>query len=221
MVDNDQGILDGPSMGPEDGNPPDSIVILIHGYGANGQDLIGLASQWQALLPQTIFLAPNAPEPCPGAPGGFQWFPLTTLSKEERQEGTYGIAPLLNDYIDRCLKKFNLSEDHLALVGFSQGTMLSLHVGLRRKKQIAGILGYSGLLTAPERLMNEMETKPPVLLFHGDRDPVIPCQAMFEAVGALEAAGLKVEKHLSPNTAHNIAPDAHRKGGIFLATVLA
>ncbi len=208
--------ISGPSSLPESGTKPDSIVIFLHGYGSNGDDLIGLAPNWRAILPNTVFLSPNAPEKTPMAPNGYQWFPLSTLAKSERETGVYKAAPTLNAYIDKVLAEYDLSEDRLALVGFSQGTMMALHVAPRRAKQLACVLGYSGALAAPHKLVDESKSKPPVMLIHGESDDVIPFPAMFEAVGALEALGLEVEKHISKNTPHGIAPDGLQKGGIFL-----
>ncbi len=196
-----------------------SMVILCHGYGSNGEDLINLAKTWQPSFPDTVFLAPNAPENSPN-PGGYQWFPINSFSKEERVAGTHKAAPALDGFIDESLKTYNLSPDHLVLVGFSQGTMMSLHIGLRRKHKIAGILGYSGALAGPDKLISEMKSKPPVMLIHGAMDNVIPFPALFEAVGALEAAGIKIEKHISQNTAHGIAKDGMEKGAEFLQKVL-
>lgn len=211
--------ISGPVIEPESG-APDSMVILCHGYGSNGNDLIALAPQWQAILPATVFLSPDAPEACAGAPGGYQWFPLTNMDKAERKAGVYKAAPVLDAFIDQSLEKYGLLEDRLALVGFSQGTMMALHVGPRREKQLAGILGFSGALTAPENLVAETRSKPPVALFHGSQDNVVPFPAMFEAVGALEAAGMKVQQHLSQNIAHSIGPDGLQKGGTFLAMII-
>ncbi len=212
--------LTGPKIEPKEGVKPDSLVIFCHGFGANGQDLIGLADNWRAMFPATVFLAPNAPEPCAGAPGGYQWFPISSFDREERATGTKRAAPILDRYIDETLEAYGLDESRLVLVGFSQGTMMALHAGLRRKKQIAGILGYSGALIMPERLVAEIRSRPPILLIHGDQDNVVPAYMMFESVGALEAAGLTVEKHLSQGVAHGIAPDGLQKGGIFIARVL-
>ncbi len=212
-------LLDGPVLKPL-GGVAKSLVILSHGYGSNGEDLINLAKNFQPDLPDTVFTAPNAPEKSPN-PGGFQWFPITSFSKEERVKGTYKAAPFLDEFIDHCLTEYQIPEAKLALVGFSQGTMLSLHVGLRRAKRIAGILGYSGALAAPESLVGEVKAKPPVFLIHGAMDNIIPFPALFEAVGALEAAGIKVEKHISQNTGHGIAPEGMEKGRAFLKRVLA
>ena len=212
--------LIGPVVTPENGEVADNAIILCHGYGSNGDDLISLAPHWQAILPKTIFLSPNAPEGCPGSPLGHQWFPLSTLSKQERREGSYKAAPILDAYIDQVLEQYHLTPDRLALVGFSQGTMMALHVGLRREESLAGILGFSGALSAPENLVAEIKTKPPVFLIHGDRDNIVPVQNMFESVGALAAAGIEADNHVSNKTAHNIAPDGLQKGGTFLAKLI-
>lgn len=212
-------MLDGPVLMPTSGKVK-SLVILSHGYGSNGEDLINLGKNWQSVLPDTLFVSPNAPENSPN-PGGYQWFPLNSFSKDERSEGTYKAAPFLDEFIDHCLKEYGVTSEKMALVGFSQGTMMSLHVGLRRQDQVAGILGFSGALASPGTLVTEMKTKPPVFLIHGAMDNVIPFPALFEAVGALEAAGLSIEKHISQNTAHGIAQDGMEKGGAFLARVLA
>lgn len=209
--------LSGPSLAPKDGAKPEQLIILCHGYGANGDDLIGLAPQLGAVMPKAQFVAPNAPEPCGMVPGGYQWFPLTTMSREERRDGTYRAAPILDAFIDAELAEHGLDESRLALIGFSQGTMMALHVGLRRAKPPACIVGFSGSLTAPERLIDEITVRPPVLLIHGDRDNVVPFPMMFEAAGALEAAGVTVDRHLSQGVAHGIAPDGLHKAMSFLA----
>ena len=146
----DSANLQGPMALPASGGAPRSMVILLHGYGSNGDDLIGLVPYWRSALPDTVFLSPNAPEPCPGAPGGRQWWALTNFSPDARAAGVRQAAPILNGFIDSQLAAYGLSEDRLALVGFSQGTMMALHVGLRRP--IAGIVGYSGMLADAEGL---------------------------------------------------------------------
>jgi len=212
--------LSGPETGPEDGAAPDSLVVFAHGYGSNGADLMGLVPHLRRVLPRTQFLAPNAPEACPMAPGGYQWFPLSTISREERDSGTGKAAPLLDAYLEAQLERFGLGPERLALVGFSQGTMVSLHAGLRRAPQIAGILGYSGSLAVPERLVDEIRGRPPVLLVHGTADETVPIWLMFESFGALQAAKVPVERHISQNTAHAIAPDGLEAGTRFLQRCL-
>lgn len=206
-------MLEGPSLAPS--ATVESLVVLAHGYGSNGADLIGLAHRWRTLLPSTLFLAPNAPERSPH-PGGFQWFSIGSFSALERREGTYRAAPLLDNYLDAQLAHHKLPPRKLALVGFSQGTMLSLHVGLRHVPCLAGIVGYSGALAAPEALKEEIRERPPVLLLHGTDDPLIPVQAMHEASAALTANGVVVQTHLSPGLGHSISPQGLEEGGRFL-----
>lgn len=210
-------MLDGPSLAPT--GQAESLVILVHGYGSNGADLIGLAQKWRGLLPATFFIAPNAPEPSPH-PGGFQWFPIGSFSAEERIAGTERAAPLLQAFIDAQLASHKLPSAKTALVGFSQGTMLALHVGLRREGPLAGLVGYSGALAAPEKLVAEIRTRPPVALLHGADDELIPFSAMFEAAGALKANRVPVETLLSRGIGHGIAQDGLEKGGRFLKRVL-
>jgi phospholipase/carboxylesterase len=214
-------LLDGPTSPPAAGGAPRSVVILLHGYGSNGADLIGLVPYWRAALPHTLFLAPDAPQPCPGAPGGRQWWPLTSLSPEARAAGVRVSAPALNAYIDGHLAAHNLSADRLALVGFSQGTMMALHVGPRRANAIAGIVGYSGMLADPEALGEELETKPPILLVHGDADDVLPVSALHQAKARLEDLGFEVESHVSRGLGHSIDEPGLVLGAKHLAARLA
>jgi phospholipase/carboxylesterase len=170
--------LEGPSAAPASGGQAKSLVIFLHGYGSNGADLIDLAPYWASALPDTLFLAPDAPQSCDGVPYGRQWWPLTSLAPAARAAGVRVSAFALNGYIDAQLAAHGLSEDKLALVGFSQGTMMALHVGPRRAKTLAGVVGFSGMLADPEALAAEVVTKPPLLLVHGDRTtscPSRPC----------------------------------------------
>jgi phospholipase/carboxylesterase len=216
----DASILSGPSAQPAAGGAPRSLVIFLHGYGSNGEDLIGLAPYWQEALPHTLFLAPNAPERCPGAPGGYQWWALSDLSPTARAAGVRRPAAVLNACIDAQLAAHGLAEDRLALVGFSQGTMMALHVGPRRQKTLAGIVGYSGMLADPEALVSEVRSKPPVLLVHGDADPVLPVAALGAASLALQQQGFEVSAHISPGLAHSIDAAGLRLGEDFLRRVL-
>ena len=210
--------LNGPRIEPE-GGKPEKLVILCHGFGSNGDDLIGLVPHLKRALPNAVYVSPNAPEICQGAPNGYQWFPLTTLSKEERLVGTLKAAPALDHFINQELEKYNLENKDLILVGFSQGTMMSLHVGLRRKSDIGGIIGFSGAMTLPENWKEEITSKPPVLLVHGDMDNVVPVQMMHEANAALEEIEIDVSHHVSPGVMHNIGPDGLQKALEFLAKV--
>ncbi len=215
-------VLDGPRLNPRSGGPARRLVVFLHGYGADGNDLIALGREWQALLPDAAFVSPHAPEPCAGAPMGRQWFELTFRSPDERWRGVTKAAPRLEAFLDAELGRHGLPPESLALVGFSQGTMMALHVGLRRAKAPAAIVGYSGIYVVPEgpegqrRAESEIRSRPPVLLVHGDRDELIPAQALFVSAQALSAAGIPVEWHLSQGIGHGIDGEGLRHGGMFL-----
>lgn len=205
--------LSGPRLPPARG-PASHLVVLVHGYGADGNDLISLAGHWQSLLPTTEFVAPNAPERVPGAPSGFQWFGLTRMDPQELAKGVAAAGPSLDAFLDQELARLHLTADRLALVGFSQGTMLSLHVGLRRKVRPAAIVGFSGMLPAPPPAGAAI---PPILLTHGDSDQVIPPQAMFLAANQLGLSGAAVQWHLARGMGHGIDPEGLMMAGTFLA----
>lgn len=205
---------------PANGRAPQSMVILLHGYGSNGADLMGLVPYWRASLPDTVFMAPNAPEPCPGAPGGYQWWALTDLGRESRAAGVRQAATLVHAFIDMHRTAYDLPNSKVALVGFSQGTMMALHVGPRRPEALAGIVGYSGMLTDAEALETEVKTKPPLLLIHGDADQVVPFAAMGEAQVASKRLGFEVDTYVAPGLGHSIDEAGLRLGGEFLARVL-
>ncbi len=212
--------IDGPRMPPARGGKPESLVILLHGYGSNGADLISLAPYWAKLMPGAAFVAPNGLEPVPQAPGGYQWFPLSSLDPHTMEHGVRAAAPSVDRFIDRELERYGLDESRLALVGFSQGTMMSLYVGLRRERQLAAILGFSGALVGAGGLKEQMRSKPPTMLIHGDRDPMIPIPAMFESAEGLAAAGHGALWHISYGVPHSIGQDGLDLGGDFLASCL-
>jgi phospholipase/carboxylesterase len=213
--------LDGPSAAPASGGPAKSLVIFLHGYGSNGADLIDLAPYWASALPDTLFLAPDAPQPCDGVPYGRQWWGLASLAPQARAAGVRVSAPALNAYIDDQLAAHGLGEDKLALVGFSQGTMMALHVGPRRAKILAGIIGFSGMLADPDALATEVVTKPPVLLLHGDRDEVLPVEALYQADIQLKGLDFDVASHVSPGLGHSIDEPGLQLGARFLISRLA
>lgn len=211
-------IVNGSSLQPLSGAPPKQIVLLLHGYGSNGADLIALAPHWRQALPDALFLAPNAPQRCGGS--GYQWWPLTAFTPQALAAGATSAAPAIDAFIDRKLAQYCLTEADLAIVGFSQGTMMALHVGLRRKKQVAGILGYSGMLTGAADLAHQEIGKPPVLLIHGSADPIVPVSALHAAEHALRRAGIEVETHVSPSLGHSVDPVGLRLGTQFVVKVL-
>lgn len=188
-----------------------SVVVFLHGYGANGADLLGLADPLGDHLPDTLFVAPDAPENCAGAPFGYQWFPIPWIdgsSEEEAERGMVQAAEDLNAFLDAVLIDEDLLPEQMVLFGFSQGTMMSLQVAPRREDEVAGIVAFSGRLLAPELLADEAVSKPPVLLVHGDQDDVVPVQSLPEAAEALQQAGFReVYAHIMKGTAHGIAPD--------------
>lgn len=213
------GRLDGPRLAPQ-GGTADSLIVLLHGYGSDGEDLIGLAAHWRALLPHSAFVAPHAPEPCAMAPMGYQWFPIGRIDPAEIAAGVASAAPGLARFLDDELARHGLPPERLALVGFSQGTMMALHVGLRRP-QLAAIVGFSGALAAPDVLAAERRSAPPVCLIHGELDQTIPVEAMLMAAESLAAAGVPVRWHTSPNIAHGVGQDGLEIGGTFLKDALA
>ena len=212
--------LSGPSHGPAAGGRPRRLVLLLHGLGADGNDLIGLAPYWAPLLPDAEFLSPNAPFPCDFAPYGYQWYSVQDRSRETQLAGVRAAAPLLDAAIDEALAARGLLARDLALVGFSQGTVMALFVGLRRAEPVAGILGFSGRLVAPEMLASEVRSRPSVLLVHGTEDPMIPHQEMAAAESALKAADVPVETLSCPGIGHSIDEAGLSRGGRFLRDVL-
>ena len=213
-------MIDGPRVPPASGEVPRGIVILLHGYGSNGADLISLAPIWRERLPGVLFVAPNAPEVCPGAPGGFQWWGLSGAGSSSRADGARRAAPILDAFIDAELAKAGLTEDRLALVGFSQGTMMALQVGPRRARCLAGIIGFSGMLADEAALATEAMTRPPILLVHGEADPMIPISAFYQTRDALKRYAFEVTSHVSAGLGHSIDGAGLNLGADFLATAL-
>ena len=218
--------LDGPRIAPRS-DKARNLVVFLHGYGADGNDLIDIGRAWQSLLPDTALVSPHAPQPCGQAPTGREWFALTFRDPNERWTGVNQAAPALNAFLDAELARHNLPPSALALVGFSQGTMMSLHVGLRRPVAPMAIVGYSGMLALPEdeagaeRFAAEVVSRPPVLLVHGDQDQLIPVQAVFHASQTLAALDVPTEWHISPGVGHGIDQEGLRQGGEFLARQLS
>ncbi len=201
--------LTGPSR-PAASGAATSLVIFLHGYGADGADLIGLAEPLAPHLPDTAFMAPNAPDRCLNNPMGYQWFPIPWLDGSDPAaagRAAAGAFAVLDRYLDETAAQTGIGPERTALFGFSQGTMMALQVGLRRKAPFAGIVGFSGRLLSPDALAAEIVSRPPVLLVHGDEDPMVPVASLAEAARALEAAGVPVETHVSRGVGHGIAPD--------------
>ncbi|PFG62855.1 phospholipase/carboxylesterase [Thioclava sp. ES.031] len=187
-----------------------SAVVFLHGYGADGADLLGLADPLGQHMPDTLFLAPDAPEPCRAAPYGRQWFPIPWIDNSSEAESAQGLKDAAADvdaFLDSVLEEQGLTPAQLAVIGFSQGTMTALEVLPRRAEPVAGLVAFSGRLLRPEALGNEAISKPPVLLIHGDQDPVVPFADMGKAGDALVSAGFDTYAHVMKGTGHGIAPD--------------
>ena len=213
------------------GGPPKQLVVFLHGYGADGNDLIELGQQWRAVLPEASFVSPHAPDRCPAQPMGRQWFPLSNRPPDDprgaadRWQGVQSAAPTIDAFLDAELARLGLDDSKLALVGFSQGAMMALHVGLRRRRAPGAIVGYSGLLVGGEHLAEAKARDlkgqtPPILLIHGDQDPMIPVDAMFIAANELAAAEFPNQWHLSMGVGHGIDGGGLRHGGLFIAKAL-
>lgn len=201
-----------------------SAVVFLHGYGADGADLLSLADPLGPHLPETAFYAPDAPQPCTGNPFGRQWFPIPWLdgsTEEQAQQGMAAAADDLNAFLDTVLTAEGLTADRLSVVGFSQGTMMALEVLPRRAHPVAGIVAFSGRLLNADMLAQQAVSKPPVLLLHGDQDPVVPFQDMGLAGDALVAAGFDTFGHVMKGTGHGISPDGLSVALAFLKERLA
>jgi phospholipase/carboxylesterase len=211
--------LEGPSFGPQAGGKPGHLVILLHGYGADGNDLIGLAPVLAPVMPDVVFHAPNAPYPCEGNPYGYQWFGISRLDPALALAGVRAAAPFAESFLDETMARYGLDESRTALVGFSQGTMMALHVGLRRAKPLAGIVGFSGMLAGPELVKDEMRSRPPILLAHGDADEMLPHVLTERAAEVLQQNGLDVSVHIAPGVGHGINESALSHAARFLLEV--
>jgi phospholipase/carboxylesterase len=187
-----------------------ALVMFLHGYGADGADLLGLADVLGPHLPGVAFAAPDAPERCVGGGFGYQWFPIPWLDGSAQAAAEAGLDAAsqdLNGFLDARLEAEGLAPRRLLLIGFSQGAMMSLHVALRRADPVAGVVAISGRLLRPEALAGEITVKPPVLLMHGDQDPVVPFEDMEKAGNALVGSGVPTFGHVMKGTGHGIAPD--------------
>ncbi len=208
--------LSGPRVAAQSGVAK-QLVVLLHGVGADGADLIGLAPALARFLPHAAFVAPNGPEPSDMAPFGYQWFSLQDRRAEAMLRGVQVATPVLDAFLDAELERHGLTSRELALVGFSQGTMMALHVALRRPVPVAAVLGFSGALLGAEALRTEAVSRPPVFLIHGDADEIVPVGALAAAVAGLQAADIPVRWEIRPGLPHGIDPDGIAHGGAFLA----
>ncbi len=213
--------LAGPEAGPASGGAPDSLVVLVHGYGADGNDLIGLAPYFAEVLPNAAFVSPHAPFRCGAAPFGRQWFDVWNEDPVSRLEEIRHAAAILDAFIDERCAALGIAEDRLALLGFSQGTMMSLFVAPRLAAPCAGVLGYSGRLEGADLLASETVSRPPVVLVHGDSDELLPLHRLQHAQAALEENGFEVAAHVRPGLGHGIDEAGIEIGRRFLSSRLA
>lgn len=216
-----QETLSGPEQPPAAGGQARQLVVLLHGVGSDGNDLIALAEPWSQLLPHAHFISPHGPAPYDMAPMGRQWFSLKDFSNEALLEGAIGAAPILDAFVDAKLAALGLDDRRLAFVGFSQGTMMSLYVAYRRVHACAAVLGYSGRLIGAERLETELRSRPPAMLIHGEADELIPAVESLLTADALGGQEVLAQWHISAGVGHGVAPDGLEIGGRFLAEMFA
>lgn len=213
--------LSGPMVPPRDGGAPKQAVVLLHGYGSDGQDMIGLASYWRDLLPNALFVAPNAPDRSRDNPSGYQWFAIDFGRPDYRFDGASRARPIIGGFLDDLWMQTGLEPKDTILGGFSQGAMMALHVGVSLDRALMGIVAFSGAFIAPEGFAEGQGPRPPVCLVHGDRDPVVDPKLSAEAAEVLRAKGFEVSYHVEVGAGHTIAPDGLDFAGDFLATVSA
>lgn len=210
--------LSGPMVPPANGGPAEQAVVLLHGYGSDGADLIGLAPQWQPILPEALFVSPNAPEMCRQSSFGFQWFDISLEGDRlaKRQVGVMTARPVLVEFLNDLWSQTGIAPEQTVLAGFSQGAMMALHVGLSLPQRLMGVIAFSGAFLPPEDFGSPTLAKPPVCLVHGDMDNIVDPEHSADADVALRLAGFDVSYHVSQGTAHGIAPDGLQFSSEFL-----
>jgi phospholipase/carboxylesterase len=212
-------MLSGPEQRQLEGEVPKQLVVFLHGLGADGSDLISLAPHFAQILPEAYFVSPDAPFPCDMAPYGKQWFSLQDRSDDAILSGVKTAVPILEEYIATQCERFGLTNKDVVLIGFSQGTMLSLYTALRAKESYAGVLGYSGALVAPQLIKDEIQSSPEICLVHGQADEIVPFAAFEEAMSVLQAQGLTVHGFSREGLGHGIDPAGMQIGQSFLKGV--
>ena len=217
---NDLPQLSGPEAEPASGGPAKQLIVFVHGYGADGNDLFSLSEYFAHVAPDAAFISPNAPYRCAGAPSGYQWYDVWMQDPAERLVAIRSTAAIFDNFLTQQLERRGLTEANLVLVGFSQGTMMSLFAAPRREKAIAGIVGYSGRMESPDKLVNEIRAKPPVVMVHGDSDELLAVSDMETAAAALKDCGVEIETHVRPGLGHGIDEDGIRVGLEFVRRVL-
>ena len=213
--------LSGPMLPPKSGGLPKQLMVLLHGYGADGADLIGLGQEWRELWPDMLFVAPNAPEICAGNPNGFQWFPLAVDRIAGRIEGAAAARPVLVNFLIDLWAQTGLTAADTILCGFSQGAMMALHVGTSLDQKLIGIVAFSGALIPPDGFGDDYFAKPPIALIHGEFDQVVDPNLSRESAQVLADAGFETRLHISPNIGHGIAQEGHMFATEFLLQQMA
>lgn len=208
--------LEAISISPFSKNKPQQVIVLCHGYGGDGKDISTLAINWQRFLPEAIFLCPNAPEICAVNPQGYQWFDLSSDKEELILEKSLVAEEKLNTFIDQILNNFQLEPNKLALVGFSQGCMMSIQIALKKKKQISCLIGYSGKVINQKHLSDNIHSKPKIFLMHGANDTLVPPTHLLEAKEYLVKHGLKIKTKMFKDCEHRIPVEGVSLGLGFL-----
>ena len=213
--------ISGPDQAPASGGSARQLVVLLHGWGADGNDLIGLAPHWAPRLPDARFVSPHAPYVCDANPNGRQWFSFQDRAPDEIMASVVHARAVIDHYLDTTLAEMGLAEDKLVLAGFSQGAMMALDVALRRRAPCAAVIGYSGRLLGPETLADEIRSRPPVLLVHGEADPMVPFAELADAVAALGANDVPTRWHAAPGLGHGIDAQGLELAADLMADTLA
>jgi phospholipase/carboxylesterase len=211
--------LSGPMLAPQSGAAPKQAVVLLHGYGSDGEDLISLGAHWQELLPDALFVSPNAPTVSAANPMGFQWFDIDGNRPEFRVEGARLGGVAIRDFLNELWAQTGLEEKDTILVGFSQGAMMALNVGLSLDRPLMGIIAFAGALLPPDGFGERAFAKPPICIIHGDRDEVVPTEMGASAAETLRANGYEVSYHVSPGVGHGISPDGLGFASHFIAAL--
>ena len=213
--------ISGPERPPVSGGDARQLIVFLHGWGTDGNDLIGLAEPWGEVLPHSHFISPHAPDVCDANPAGRQWFSFLDRDADEITADAAKAAVIVNRFLDDTLERLSLTDDRLALVGFSQGAMMALYIGLRRANPCAAVVGYSGALIGAETLSDEIRSRPPMLLAHGDADPLVPFAPLDAAIRMLCSHGIAVRRHVGRGLGHGIDGPGLEIGGEFLAEAFA
>jgi phospholipase/carboxylesterase len=213
--------LSGPMLAPLSGGEPKQLVVLLHGYGSDGSDLIALGRHWQELLPDALFVSPNAPDACSENQQGYQWFALDLNRSASRLTGLPLARPIVVEFLKALWAQTGLSAKDTILAGFSQGAMMALHVGTSLEEPLLGVIAFSGAFVEPEGFMDGNKARPPICLVHGDLDNVVDPAYSAQAAEQLSKLGFEVNYHVSQGVGHGISPDGLAFASAFIAGLSA